>query len=458
MPQPRAAFVSLGCAKNTVDSEVMLGRLATAGFVLCPEPRDADVVVVNTCGFLQEAEKEAYSVIGEMLELKRRGVVKAVVVAGCLPQRYGEEARGRFDGVDAVIGTNERDRIAEVCREALGGGREFSVGRNYPEHEVDRDRLRITPRHYAYLRVAEGCNHTCAFCIIPKIRGPFRSKPMEELLREARELVADGAVELCLIGQDVSEWGLDRYRKLKLHELLARLAEIDGLRWIRLLYMYPTMVTDEQIREIARNPKVVKYVDMPIQHTRERMLRRMRRGITQAKQEDLIARLRDRIPGLVLRTTIIAGMPGETETDFQELLDDVRRLRFERLGVFPYSREPGTAADGMDGQLPKREILRRQREILKIQAEIARENNLAKVGRSVEAIVDRVPERGPAEGRTYADAPEVDPRILLRVPRGTAPGTFLRAKVIGVRGPDLLGTSIGEGTPFPPLVASERNV
>jgi ribosomal protein S12 methylthiotransferase len=438
---PKVSFISLGCAKNTVDSEVMLGRLALGGFTVCQEYADSDVVVVNTCGFLQSAEKEAIETIGRATRLKRRGRVKAVVVAGCLPQRYGPEVEKKLRDVDAIVGVTDREKIAEVCRAALAGTHPEVlnlVDRNYPSHEVDRDRLRITPRHYGYLRVAEGCNHTCAFCIIPHIRGRFRSKPIEELLREARELAADGAVELCLIGQDTSEYGLDLYRETRLHELLARLGEIDGVRWIRCHYMYPTMVSDRQIREIARNPKVVKYIDMPIQHTRERMLRIMRRGITQKKQDELIERLRAEIPGLAMRTTVIVGHPGETREDHEAMLEDLRKFRFERLGAFTYSTEPGTAAALMEKKVPRAEQARRYNAVMSAQRSIAREIHRGWIGRTLECIVDEVPEKGAAIGRTAADAPDVDGRIYLKG-AGLRPGSLVRARVTAAREYDLLG-------------------
>lgn len=438
----RINFVSLGCAKNTVDSEVMLGRLATEGFVVCARPEDADVVVVNTCGFLQAAEAEALETIRGAVRLKDRGRVRAVVVAGCLPSRYGTAAEEKLDGVDAILGVPERDRIAEVCRQILADrgfdGRVLNLtSRNYPEYEIDRDRLRITPRHTAYLRVAEGCNHTCAFCIIPHIRGRFRSKPMEELVREARELAADGAVELNLIGQDVSEYGLDLYRRTMLHELLPRLADIDGVRWIRCLYMYPTMVTDAMIREIARNPKVVKYIDMPIQHTRDRMLRLMRRGLKPGQQDELIRKIRAEIPGVVFRTTVIAGHPGETIEDHEAMLEDLERYRFERLGAFVFSVEPGTRAASMPDAVPEKEGVRRRDAIMRRQRRIAAEIHKTWVGREIEAIVEGSRGRGLWIGRTAADAPDVDGSILLR--GETAAGRIVRARITAARGYDLAG-------------------
>jgi ribosomal protein S12 methylthiotransferase len=297
---------------------------------------------------------------------------------------------------------------------------------------VDRDRLRITPKHFAYVRVAEGCNHTCAFCIIPKIKGPFRSKPMEELEREVRELASDGAREIILIGQDTTEYGLDIYRKLVLDELIERISQIEGVRWIRLLYCYPTMMTDRLVQTMARNPKVVKYIDIPFQHTRERMLRLMRRGITEQRQRELIAQLRQEVPGIFIRTTAIVGFPGETEDDFEGLLADLREFRFERLGAFIYSPEPGTAAIAMEGQVPEPEKRRRFDAAMQLQQKIAFEILEAQIGRELEVIVDRA-----GWGRTYADAPDVDGMIELR--GRAAPGDIVRCRVTGTKEYDLMG-------------------
>jgi ribosomal protein S12 methylthiotransferase len=434
---PKVSFISLGCAKNLVDSEVMLGKLALGGFMICEEYADSDVVVVNTCGFLQSAEKEALHAINEATRLKDEGKVKAVVVAGCLPSRYGPEVQEKLKSVDAILGVTDRDKIAETCRTVLADKVPDVlnlVNRNYPKYEIDRERLRITPKHFAYLRVAEGCNHTCAFCIIPHIRGKFRSKPIEELISEAEDLVSDGAVELSLIGQDTSEYGLDIYRETRLHELLARLSEIEGLRWIRCNYMYPTMVTDKQIREIAANPKVVKYIDMPIQHTREKMLRIMRRGITAEKQDELIRKMRAEIPGLVFRTTVIVGHPGETREDHEAMVQDLERYRFERLGAFTYSTEPGTrAAEMTDEFVPRKEQLRRYNAVMSLQQRLSREIHRGWVGRTMECIVDK-----PKEGRTYGDAPDVDGKIFFKG-KGFKPGQIVQAKITGARDYDLLG-------------------
>lgn len=443
MNAPRVSFVSLGCAKNLVDSEVLLGHLAKGGFALCADYADSDVVVVNTCGFLQASERESMETIDRMVALKEKGDLKAVVVAGCLPQRYGPEFAKRLHNVDAVLGITNREDIAGICEGLLErtGKRTKPVVRvssDLPKYEIDRERLRLTPRHTAYIRISEGCNHTCAFCIIPTIRGKFRSKPVEIIVQEARELAADGAKEINLIAQDSTNYGLDLYGKLSIEKLLEELHPIDGIEWIRPLYCYPTFVTDRFIKAMAELPKVVKYVDMPIQHTKERVLRLMRRGITEARQKELIAKMRAEIPGLVFRTTVIVGFPGETDEDFEGLLADLETLRFERLGAFIFSREPGTFADSMDDQVPESVARDRFDRVMRQQQRIALEINRAMVGRTVPVLVERKLGRGSWEGRTAGDAPDIDTIITLRG-EGLAEGTITKARVTGFRGYDLVG-------------------
>jgi ribosomal protein S12 methylthiotransferase len=440
---PRVSFVSLGCAKNLVDSEVLLGHLAKGGFALCADYADSDVVVVNTCGFLQASERESMETIDRMVALKEKGDLKAVVVAGCLPQRYGPEFAKRLHNVDAVLGITNREDIAGICEGLLErtGKRTRPVVRvstDLPKYEIDRERLRLTPRHTAYIRISEGCNHTCAFCIIPKIRGKFRSKPIEVIVQEARELAADGAKEINLIAQDSTNYGLDLYGTLSIEKLLEELHPIDGIEWIRPLYCYPTFVTDRFIKAMAELPKVVKYVDMPIQHTKERVLRLMRRGITEARQKELIAKMRAEIPGLVFRTTVIVGFPGETDEDFEGLLADLETLRFERLGTFIFSREPGTFADSMDDQVAESVARDRFDRVMRQQQRIAIEINRAMVGRTVPVLIERKLGRGSWEGRTAGDAPDIDTIITVRG-EGLAEGTITKARVTGFRGYDLVG-------------------
>jgi ribosomal protein S12 methylthiotransferase len=381
--------------------------------------------------------------IERMVALKEKGDLKAVVVAGCLPQRHGPEFAKQLRNVDAVLGITDREKISDVCATLLkktGGGREKInlVTKDLSKYEIDRDRLPLTQPHTAYLRLSEGCNHTCAFCIIPEIRGKFRSKPLEDLLREARELADRGVKELNLIAQDSTNWGLDLYRKLALDELLEKLSEIDGVEWLRILYAYPTYVTERLIQTMARNPKVVKYVDMPIQHTRERMLRLMRRGMTESGQKALIRRWREVVPELIFRTTIIVGFPGETEEDFEGMLEDLRELRFERLGAFRFSREPGTRADGMEGHLPEEVIQERYDRLMEQQQGIAFAAQESLIGKVIPVVVDEKGDGDAWVGRTYGDAPDIDTLIHLY---GTPPAdtNIALARVIGRQGYDLTG-------------------
>jgi ribosomal protein S12 methylthiotransferase len=437
----KVSFVSLGCPKNLVDSEVILGRLAQAGWALCERTEDSDIVIINTCGFLGEARAESVRVVDQAIRLRDEGRIRGVVVAGCLPQRDPREALEALGRADAILGSDSREHIVPTCDALLEGAPlpKLRVTADLPRFEVDRDRLRLTPRHFAYLRLSEGCSHTCAFCVIPKIKGRFRSKPREVVLSEARELAADGARELILIAQDTTSWGLDLYKRLALPELLEELSGVEGIEWIRLLYCYPSYVTPRLIGAVASLPKLVHYMDLPIQHTVERMLRRMRRGVTERSQQDLIRSLREAMPDLVLRTTLIVGFPGETDEEFERLCEDVRRLAFERLGVFCYSDEPGTRAFPMDGRVPEPVKEERFDRIMRIQQEVARAVNRRFVGRTVPVILDRARGEGIWEGRTYGDAPDVDGVVRLRGAGGSV-GQIARARIQRVRGYDLEGS------------------
>src|SRR5437868_613815 len=349
------AFVSLGCPKNTVDSERMLGKLTQDGFALTPEADGADVVVVNTCGFIEPARQESLAVIREMLELKSRGRVGAVVVAGCLAQRQQEMLLEQVPEVDQIVGVFGREEIARVVDRATTQHREQrSLFRPAPVRALeDTARLRITPRHYAYLKVSEGCDRLCTFCAIPSMRGKHVSKPIEAVVAEARELADDGVRELIVVAQDTTYYGLDLYGRVRLAELLRELDKVDGIEWVRVLYCYPEHFTDELIDTLASAKKVIPYLDMPLQHINDRMLKRMQRRVTRASTVELLARLRSAIPNLALRTTFIVGFPGETEAEFDELNAFVREAKFERCGVFPYSLEPGTPAARLPDHLPE---------------------------------------------------------------------------------------------------------
>ena len=409
----RVAFVSLGCAKNLVDSEKMLGQLAEAGCAITAEEDDADVMVINTCGFLEAARTEADEVIREAVERKSAGTIGRVVVAGCLAQRDGEAILKRINGIDALVGVNNRD---DLVRAVLGGQRhkrnsspDIYLADYHPYTQLDNARLRITPRHYAYLRISEGCDQECTFCTIPAIRGRMHCKPPGVILAEARELVDDGVVEINLIGQDTTSYGLGEDRlDMGLAGLLRLLNTVDGAGWIRLMYAYPSMLTDEMIDAIAECNQVCKYIDIPLQHINDRILKAMHRRVDRASTERLLRRIRDRIPGITIRTTLIAGFPGETDDEFEELRRFVQDSRFDALGVFTYSREPETPADRMNGQLPEALKQERLEALMLTQQEVAFKLADERVGTVMDALIDEGDETGIGIARHQGPAPGVD--------------------------------------------------
>ncbi|HEY8506352.1 MAG TPA: 30S ribosomal protein S12 methylthiotransferase RimO [Gemmataceae bacterium] len=440
------AFVSLGCPKNLVDSERMLGRLAQDGYAPVPDADGADVVVVNTCGFIEPARQESLAVIREMLELKRLGKVGAVVVAGCLAERQKDRLLEEVPGVDQIVGVFGREEITRVVGRAVARRAEQrSLFRPAPVRAPeDTARLRVTPRHYAYLKVSEGCDRLCTFCAIPKMRGKHVTKPVEEVLREARELAADGVRELIVVAQDTTYYGVDLYGRPRLAELLRELDRVEGIEWVRLLYAYPEHVTDELLETVANSPKVVPYLDIPLQHISDRVLRRMHRRVNRAATEELLARLRRAWPGVALRTTFIVGFPGETEAEVDELVAFVREARFERAGVFPYSLEPDTPAARLDGHLPEELKQQRRDRVMAAQQEVAFAWSAAQVGRELEVIIDgpdpEVP--GPHLARGHADAPEIDGLVRVKG-KNLRPGDLARVRVTGADGYDLMARSLG---------------
>jgi ribosomal protein S12 methylthiotransferase len=434
-------LVTLGCPKNLVDSERMAGRLRLEGYEFVRDVADADFVVVNTCGFLAAARHESADVIREMLRLKKRGKLRGVIVSGCLAERNKEDLLRQFPQVDQVVGVFGRDEIATAAQRLFGElDEQHTLFRPAPTHPLpDTDRLRVTPRHLAYLKISEGCNRTCAFCTIPSIRGPYVSKPIDEVVAEAEQLVAEGVRELNLVAQDTTYYGLDLAGKPQLVQLLARLDRIAGLDWIRLLYLYPMYVDDELIATIAGAQRIVPYLDMPLQHINDEVLQRMRRRVGRERTEKLLADLRGGIPNLVLRTTFITGFPGETAAQFDELLEFVRAQRFERLGAFIFSPEPGTPAIDLDGQVPDRERRQRRDRLLAAQQEVAFAWNQAQVGKRLDVLIDRdIPDTPDAfVGRTYADAPEIDGGVYV-TGAGLSPGQIVACEIVGTQDYDLL--------------------
>lgn len=446
-PSKSFAFVSLGCPKNLVDSERMLGKLAQAGYALTPDAEGADVVVVNTCGFIEPARQESLGVIREMLDLKSQGKVGAVVVAGCLAERQGNALLKDVPGVDHIVGVFGREEIVEVVDRSLQRRlreEQRSLFRPAPVKALeDTARLRITPRHYAYLKISEGCDRLCTFCAIPSMRGKHVTKPIEEVIREARELAADGVRELILVAQDTTYYGLDLYGEVRLAQLLRELDQLEGIEWIRILYAYPAYFTDELIETLAGARKILPYLDMPLQHINDSMLRRMLRRVNRAQTEELIDKLRKAMPNLTLRTTFIVGFPGETDAEFEELADYVRASRFERLGVFPYSLEPGTPAERLPDHLPEEVKQARRDRIMEIQQEIAFAHAQTQIGKEVELIVDgpdpEVP--GHVQARSAADAPDIDCVVRLKG-RNLQTGQLVQSRITGADGYDLIARAI----------------
>ncbi|HEY7724221.1 MAG TPA: 30S ribosomal protein S12 methylthiotransferase RimO [Anaeromyxobacteraceae bacterium] len=434
----RVYLHTLGCPKNRVDSEVMLGALSGAGFRLVPEPAEAEVIVVNTCGFIEAAKRESVDAIVELAEQKRRGRCRKLVVAGCLAQRYHAELARELPEVDHFVGTGATQDVAAIVRDAQAA----RVVVPDPDfiHDAATPRVNSLPAHTAYLKISEGCDNACAFCIIPRLRGPQRSRPADDLVAEAEALAAGGALELSLVAQDLTAWGQDLPGRPRLEALLSALARVEGLRWIRLHYAYPRDFPDALVEVIAREPRIVKYLDMPLQHASDRLLRSMKRGRPSRYLRELLATLRARVPGIAIRTSLIVGLPGETEEDFEELLAFVREQRFERLGVFEYSREEGTPAAAMPGQVPARSKRRRLDRVMEAQREIAREQQRALVGRRLEVLVE-----GRAEetehllaGRHAQQAPEIDG--LTYVNEGVAyPGEIVTVEITDAHDHDLVG-------------------
>ncbi len=441
----RYCFVSLGCPKNLVDSEKMLGTLALDGYTLVSDPEGADFVIVNTCGFIESSRQESKAVIREMLDLKRAGKTKGVIVAGCLPERLGSGLLEELPEIDHIVGVFGREEISRVADHLIGGAREQrEVFRPAPIKAMDDTaRLRITPRHFAYLKISEGCDRTCTFCAIPKMRGKHVTKPIEMVIAEAQELAKDGVRELNIVAQDTTYYGLDLYGETRLAELLEELEKVEGLEWIRLMYLYPIYFTDRLIDTIAGSRKIIPYLDMPLQHVNDQMLKRMQRRVNRAETVELIGKLRERIPNLVMRTTFIVGFPGETDAQFEELKDFAKEARFERMGVFTYSLEPGTPAVKLEGHLPEEVKEARREELMALQQDIAFEFGDSLIGYELDALVDEPLEEGLWLGRTYADAPEIDGNIVISGENLEA-GQFVPVEIVARDGYDWIGEAVSD--------------
>lgn len=438
-------FISLGCDKNLVDSEVMLGMLADKGYYFTDDETRADVVVVNTCCFINDAKEESINTILEMAELKKSGQVKALIVTGCLAQRYQEEIQEEIEEVDAIIGTSAIEAIVDTLEEVLSGHRKNHIEALDKAPAGGRRRIVTTGGYYAHLKIAEGCNKHCTYCIIPKIRGNYRSIPMEELLSEARQLVQGGARELILVAQETTLYGVDLYGKKSLPRLLKELCRIEELEWIRLLYCYPEEITQELIQTIREEPKICHYLDIPIQHGSDQVLKRMGRHTDTAQIRQLISTIREEIPDICIRTTFITGFPGETEKDHENTMEFINEMEFDRLGVFTYSPEEDTPAAEMEHQIEEEVKKKRQEEIMELQQEIAFAAAENMVGKTLTAMIEgKVADEDAYVARTYKDAPGVDGYLFIHTDRQLMSGDFLPVLITGSNEYDLIGEIANE--------------
>lgn len=439
-------FISLGCDKNLVDSEMMVTSLRQSGYNIVYNADEADIIVVNTCCFIGDAKEESINTLLEMAAYKEEGKCRLLVAAGCLAQRYHEEIKKELPEVDIIIGTTAYEELAETIKAALNktaSSREMAIEKlksiNYlPEPYTDREAM--NGGGYSYLKIAEGCNKCCTYCIIPKVRGSYRSIPVENLVKQAENLVANGIKEIILVAQETTLYGEDIYGQKSLPELLRKLSGIDGLEWIRILYCYPEEITDSLIEAVKELPKVCHYLDIPVQHGSDSVLKRMGRRTDSAQLISIIEKLRRNIPDIVLRTTIITGFPGETEEEFQELKEFVHKIKFDRLGVFTYSQEEDTPAAEMQGQVPEETKEARRNEIMEIQQQVVFEKNKLLAGKEMDVIVDGyLPEDSVYICRTYMDAPDVDGYVFVETDWQLMSGDFIKVKITGSDGYDLAG-------------------
>ena len=443
----KVAFVSLGCDKNTVDSEIMLTLLTEHGYEITKQDEEAQAIVINTCAFIQDAQEESINTIIEMGQYKTEGKCEALIVTGCLAQRYADEIFQELPEVDAVVGTGSYEKIVEVM-DALLEQHQTRIRKTDQLEKRDLSYYRrtvSTPGYYEYLKIAEGCDNRCTYCIIPKLRGAYRSRRKEDILQEARDLASEGVKELMVVAQDITRYGQDRADGYRLPDLLKDLCKVDGIQWIRLLYCYPEEVSDELIETMRAEPKIVPYIDIPIQHCSNTVLKRMGRRHTKETLERVIEKLRSAMPDIAIRTTLITGFPGETEEEFQEMVDFVKESRFDRLGVFPYSQEEGTPAALLPDQIDETVKQQRQAQLMELQKEISEEASAQMVGKELVALIEgRIPGEGGEDyevysARTYRDAPDIDGFIFITASEDLRSGDLVRCRVTGAFEYDLTG-------------------
>ncbi|MBQ8398138.1 MAG: 30S ribosomal protein S12 methylthiotransferase RimO [Clostridia bacterium] len=438
----KIGFVSLGCPKNQLDTEVMLHELLAAGFEVTPEETEADIIIINTCAFIESAKKESIDNILDIAWLKENHTLKGIVVTGCLAERYRDELFTELPEIDAALGVGSIHSIVDAVK-SVAAGKRFSEYAPADEVRLGGDRVLTTPDYSAYLKIAEGCDNRCAYCAIPAIRGRFRSRTIEDIVTEAKEMEALGVRELCVIAQDITRYGQDIYGEYSLAKLLRAITDATTIPWIRLLYCYPDKITDELIAEIRGNDRILKYIDLPVQHATDHMLKAMNRHGDRALIDSVIDKLRREIPGIVIRTTFIVGFPGETEEDFQALCEFVREKKFEHAGAFPYSREEGTPAYDFPDQIDEQVKLDRADILMREQQAVVDEYLASKVGQTIDVLVEDFDPVSEAHyGRSVADAPEIDGKVFFVSPMRIAPGSFVKVEITEVQDYDLVGKAI----------------
>lgn len=438
----KVGMVSLGCPKNQVDAEMLLSNIKRDGFEITADAQQADVVVINTCGFIESAKQESIDSILEFCELKEQGQLKCVVVTGCLAERYREEIAKEIPEADVVLGIGSNADIAQAITQALDGKKVAEFGEKQ-ELALNGERVISTPSYFAYLKIAEGCDNNCTYCAIPAIRGPYRSRKLEDIVEEAEWLASSGVKELIVVAQDTTRYGSDLYGELKLPELLRRLCQIDGFVWIRVLYCYPEMVTDELLDVLAEEPKMAKYIDIPIQHINSAVLRRMHRRSTREEILSVVQRVRERVPNVTIRTTLIAGFPGETKEQFEELVEFVKESKFDRLGCFAYSQEEGTPAAKLPDQLDEETKARRAELVMLEQQTINEARNRAQLGKIVKVLVEGFDRESCCYvGRSEADAPDIDGVVLFVSEKELSPGDFAEVELLDILDYDLMGRAV----------------
>jgi ribosomal protein S12 methylthiotransferase len=437
----KVCLISLGCSKNLVDSEIMIGFLLKSGFNIKDDPEGADVVVVNTCAFIQDAKKEAIDLIFDLVELKKKKRIKKIIVAGCLPKRYKKELPGQIKEVDGFIGPGDINNISRLIKQVFQKRSLLISEQNLYLYKHSTPRFLLSPKHYAYVKIAEGCNNRCSYCVIPQIRGHYRSRPIKSIVAEVKQLTDAGVKEINLISQDSAFYGKDIYNNYSLSELLERLIKIDKLSWIRILYSHPRHFDRKFLKIIAASPKICNYVDLPIQHINDRILKSMNRKVTAYQIQKLISAIRKALPDVALRTSLIVGFPGETETEFKQLFDFVKKTEFDRLGVFTYSQEENTSAGILKNQIPEKEKQKRRNKIMKLQQKITDRKNQLFIGKELQILIDGADRKGFYFGRSQFDAPDVDGLVYI-TGKNIRPGQMIKAKITDSILYDLIGEKI----------------